>query len=77
MKCQGNIKNANHLKHTVLAISVMALFSGCNSDSNDNSHTQSSYLEKYRPQLQYTPSKNWMNDPNGLVYSNGEYHLFY
>lgn len=77
MKCQGYIKNSNHLKHTVLAISVMALFSGCNSDSNDNSHTQSSYLEKYRPQLQYTPSKNWMNDPNGLVYSNGEYHLFY
>ncbi|MNW42568.1 Levanase precursor [compost metagenome] len=35
------------------------------------------YTEKYRPQYHYTPNKNWMNDPNGLVYYEGEYHLFY
>lgn len=35
------------------------------------------YDEPYRPQLQYTPAKNWMNDPNGLVWFDGEYHLFY
>ena len=33
--------------------------------------------EKYRSQFHYTPEKNWMNDPNGLVYHNGEYHVFY
>lgn len=33
--------------------------------------------EKYRSQFHYTPEKNWMNDPNGLVYFEGEYHLFY
>jgi len=38
---------------------------------------QSGYTETYRPQFQYTPAKNWMNDPNGLVYYRGEYHLFY
>jgi fructan beta-fructosidase len=38
---------------------------------------QSAYREAYRPQLQFTPAKNWMNDPNGLVYHDGEYHLFY
>ncbi len=34
-------------------------------------------LEKYRPTLHFAPQKNWMNDPNGLVYFKGEYHLFF
>lgn len=35
------------------------------------------YHEKYRPQYHFSPRLNWMNDPNGLVYYKGEYHLFY
>ena len=35
------------------------------------------YSEKYRPQFHFSPEKMWMNDPNGLVYFNGKYHLFY
>ncbi|MEH7120695.1 glycoside hydrolase family 32 protein [Neobacillus vireti] len=35
------------------------------------------YDEQYRPQLHFSPKENWMNDPNGLVYYKGEYHLFY
>jgi fructan beta-fructosidase len=33
--------------------------------------------EFYRPQYHVSPPRNWMNDPNGLVYYDGEYHLFY
>jgi len=38
---------------------------------------QKSYTEKYRPQFHFSPPANWMNDPNGMVYYKGEYHLFY
>lgn len=33
--------------------------------------------QQYRPYLHYTPEKNWMNDPNGLIYHNGTYHMYY
>lgn len=35
------------------------------------------YTEPYRPQYHFTPAQNWMNDPNGLLYHNGVYHMYY
>lgn len=40
-------------------------------------HAQRPADEKYRPLIHFTPKEKWMNDPNGLVYYRGIYHLFY
>ncbi|WP_448002191.1 GH32 C-terminal domain-containing protein [Agromyces bauzanensis] len=33
--------------------------------------------EQHRPYLHFSPERNWMNDPNGLVYDDGTWHLFF
>lgn len=38
---------------------------------------ESIYKEANRPQYHFTTRRGWINDPNGLIYHNGEYHLFY
>ena len=35
------------------------------------------YREKLRPQFHFTPRRGWTNDPNGLCYYKGRYHLFF
>ena len=33
--------------------------------------------EKFRPAYHHTPQYGWMNDPNGMFYNDGEWHLYY
>lgn len=45
--------------------------------SENSTQTASDYTEPFRNQFHFAPVANWMNDPNGMVYYEGEYHLFY
>ncbi|MDZ7608225.1 MAG: glycoside hydrolase family 32 protein [Cyclobacteriaceae bacterium] len=39
--------------------------------------SQDSLREQHRPYFHFTPDSMWMNDPNGMVFHDGYYHLFY
>ena len=39
--------------------------------------TTKTIAEPYRPLIHFAPKAHWINDPNGMVYNNGVYHLFY
>jgi fructan beta-fructosidase len=45
--------------------------------SDEMRHMQPFKKEKFRPQFHFSQNNGWNNDPNGLVYYDGEYHLFW
>ncbi len=57
------------------------LLTSCQSPSGTDMDRASgqapTYQEAHRPQFHFSPPEKWMNDPNGMVYYDGEYHLFY
>lgn len=61
------------MKKILAFLAVAALLNACSSSSK----TAKNEPATYRPAYHYTPEKNWVNDPNGMVYLDGEYHLFY
>ena len=62
---------------TAAATAVLAAIATVATGPAASTAEPSPYTEQYRPQFHYTPAKNWMNDPNGMVFYEGEYHLFY
>ena len=81
------------LTKALVAAFCAAAFAACSKDDHKQDHNpliddpqteepqkpteQTGRNEKYRPQIHFTPAKNWMNDPNGMVYADGTWHLFY
>jgi fructan beta-fructosidase len=63
---------------TTLVVCIATLFSfSCSEKPTEQAHASATYSELFRPQFHFSPPANWMNDPNGMVYWDGEYHLFY
>jgi fructan beta-fructosidase len=58
----------------ILPIATICMMIACQSRKVEST---TYYKELYRPQFHFSSEKNWINDPNGLVYLDGEYHLFY
>jgi fructan beta-fructosidase len=46
-------------------------------EEETEANTLSDYREPHRNQYHFSPDSMWMNDPNGMVYHDGKYHLFY
>lgn len=61
----------NLLKYLTIGL----LFTACASTKNIQNSSRPN--DEHRPQLHFTPGQHWMNDPNGMVYLNGKYHLFF
>jgi fructan beta-fructosidase len=58
------------VKQIIAIISLSSLF-------NFPLIAQQLYHEQYRPQVHFSPREKWTNDPNGMVYYKGIYHLFF
>jgi fructan beta-fructosidase len=65
------------MKPVFLSALAITFFSACQRDKAAKSDVSGTDYEPYRSQFHFTPASGWMNDPNGLVYYEGEYHLFY
>ena len=74
----------NKIKFGLTSLAVCCLFFNSCKDQNSEASEEITQAEAevnsdevYRPNFHFTPEKNWMNDPNGMFYLDGTYHLYF
>ncbi|MFN8582028.1 MAG: glycoside hydrolase family 32 protein [Gemmatimonadaceae bacterium] len=68
------------MTRAVRVAGLLAVVTACGGEQRHDKGASAvvrAYDEPHRPQLHFSPASGWMNDPNGLVYHAGVYHLFY
>lgn len=71
------LKNFTLRMNKLRIIGWLLVLSACRSPQQQPAGPSSDTAEQHRPLIHFTPKTAWMNDPNGMVYGNGTYHLFY
>lgn len=67
----------------LVLVATLMIYLNCKNDKQSYSEeieVAENFTEdelKYRPLFHFTPKNNWMNDPNGMFYLNGKYHLYF
>lgn len=69
-----------HTRTILLIVPVLCTLAACTQSPTATQKNQPEapvYSEPHRPQFHFSPKEKWMNDPNGMFFYEGEYHLFY
>ncbi|MEL0455109.1 glycoside hydrolase family 32 protein [Flavobacteriaceae bacterium SZ-1-7] len=74
----------NNYRNLFFTCFLLLVLMGCKNSNESkqvvtNQEVKQAYTEEelYRPNFHFTPKTNWMNDPNGMFYYNGYYHLYF
>lgn len=65
---------------SLIILSCGILLTGCKSHADSSPLSDAQRIQEetlYRPDFHFTPQSNWMNDPNGMFYFEGTYHLYF